>query len=240
MRPVIFGGMPSKCWNKKWNMAGFFSLWGKCMFVGKNTLIIAVSKRGTCPSHIKSFLQGLFFQLQESDLHVELKSGWVFPGPFVLKHFRELCCSKVWRGFCTCQAAFGEGLGKEQAYTGIVSVTPEDETLWNAIQGCLHGRPGTVCDRLPELIKGKTSRTRSNPISCYHVNGSSAAAKNMSEWTQQGHGENKERRGKDTGALKRSPLCNSVEGAAQTFCAKNPGPIKSGFPSLFQSKCDYC
>lgn len=46
--------------------------------------------------------------------------------------------------------------------------------------------------------------------------------------------------GKDSGALKRSLLCNRVEEAAQTFCAKNPGPIKSGFPSLFQLKCNYC
>lgn len=182
-----------------------------------------------------------FFQLQESDLHIELKSGRVFPGPFVLKHFRELCCSRVWWGFCTRQPAFGEVLGEEKVHIGIVSVTPKDETLWNVISGCLHGRVGAVCDRLPELIEGKTSRTRSNPISCYHVSGfPQLQQKNMSEWTRQGHGENKECRGKDSGALKRSLLCNSVKEAAETFCAKNPGPIKSGFPSLFQSKCNYC
>lgn len=76
-------------------MDGVFVLWGKRKFIENNTLIIAVIERGAYPSHSKSFLQELFFQLQESDLHVELKRGRVFPGPFVLKHFRELCCSKV-------------------------------------------------------------------------------------------------------------------------------------------------
>lgn len=63
------------------------------MFIGTDyKLIVTVRKRGTYPSNIKSSLQGLFFQLQVPDLHIELKSGrgLAFAGALVLEHFIEL------------------------------------------------------------------------------------------------------------------------------------------------------
>ena len=65
-------------------------LWGKCIFTETDCkLITTVRKRGTCPSNIKSSLQGLFFQLQVYDLHIELKSGrgLAFTGTLVLEYF---------------------------------------------------------------------------------------------------------------------------------------------------------
>lgn len=54
-------------------------------------LIITPRRRETCPSNIKSSLQGLFFHLQVYGLHVELKSGRdAFAGILVLEHYVEL------------------------------------------------------------------------------------------------------------------------------------------------------
>lgn len=65
----------------------------KLMFIETDyKLSITVRKSRTCPSSIKSSLQGLFFQLEVYDFHIELKSGRGLPfaGTLVLEHFIEL------------------------------------------------------------------------------------------------------------------------------------------------------
>lgn len=55
-------------------------------------LIINVRKRRTYPSDMRSSLQGLCFQLQGCDLHIELKSGrgLAVVGTPGLEHFIEV------------------------------------------------------------------------------------------------------------------------------------------------------
>lgn len=113
---------------------------------------------------------------------------------------------------------------------------------WNLVEPDLRlfaEQDWTPYDRALVQIKGKTWRTRSNPISCYHVNGSSVVTKNMSEWAQQGHVEKEESRWKDM--LEKG--CSCVRGWGKPFnfniCDKNLGTIKPGFTSLLQSKSNY-